>query len=81
MRIDKIGEAHKMADRILGTCENPYIAAEILDLPDYPDWEDRLLDINVECCSGCGWWHESCMLTYNDETGKSFCDQCLEDEE
>ncbi len=79
--LDRREEIELMWEFLDGTCHSIPVACEATGLPEYDDWEDRLLDINVEACSCCGWWHESCMLNYHESTGKSFCDQCNEPED
>jgi hypothetical protein len=45
---------------------------------DESDVEDALLDLGLEPCQGCGWWHESFELSEN-EDGDFVCDDCLGD--
>ena len=70
---------HDITHDILGTCKSLVEIVETHDLDvSEDDLEDRLLDVNVETCPGCGWWFESCMLEEsNDDSGKFFCEQCL----
>lgn len=69
----------KMAEYLDGTCKSIIEACEALGLDEGHDWDDAMLDLNVERCSGCDWWHESCMLTEVPEKNGFFCDQCLND--
>lgn len=69
---------------LLGTLNTIEGAIEHFDLAylDPSDIEDQLLDINVERCQGCGWWHESGDLTPdpeeegNDEELTGYCIDC-----
>ena len=40
--------------------------------------EDRLLDgaMAVECCAGCGWWHESALMEVSEEHQGPACHEC-----
>lgn len=68
-----------MADYLDGTCKSIVEACQALELDEGFDWDDALLDVNVERCSQCEWWHESCMLTAVEARNGFFCDQCLDD--
>lgn len=73
-------ELDRLADHIKGTCKSVLQALEYLEYEvDESVAEDQLLDVNVECCKGCGWWDESCELEKekNGETG--YCRQCIPD--
>jgi hypothetical protein len=74
-------QVQAMADFLEGTCRSIVDACEALDLPEHGDWDDKLLDVNVEVCVRCGHWHESCMLEWIDTANGGVCDQCLEDDE
>lgn len=69
----------KLADYLEGTCKSIVEACQALDLDEGVDWDDALLDLNIERCSGCDWWSESCMLTDVEEKNGFFCEQCLGD--
>lgn len=64
---------------LLGTCQllGPVLERLGIDAP-VEEAEDRLLDgaIAVECCAGCGWWHESALMEYSDERRGPACQQC-----
>lgn len=65
-----------VAHYLLGTCNSAANAIDHFELEaDQDELEDRLLDINVELCKGCNWWHESCMLIC-DDGGNALCEQC-----
>jgi hypothetical protein len=69
----------RLAEYLDGTCRTIVEACQALDLDEGVDWDDALLDLNVERCSHCDWWHESCMLTHVEEKNGFFCDQCLDE--
>lgn len=58
-----------------GTCTSIVEIADTLDL-SVDDAEELMLDANRELCGGCGWWHESCMLEYDESRGAGFCQDC-----
>lgn len=64
---------------LLGTCALLDSVLERLEI-DAPveEAEDRLLDgaMSVECCAGCGWWHESALMELSDEHNGPVCRQC-----
>lgn len=59
---------------MLGSCNTVYDAALRFDL-DEDRVSEILIENEIECCSGCGWWHESYELT---DTSELLCDGCLE---
>jgi hypothetical protein len=72
----ELTELRKVGEWLLGTMNSIHGAIEYFGLDiDSSDLEDRLLDINVECCYGCGWWHESGEFV---ETGAGgyLCSDC-----
>ena len=74
-------DIQRMGDYLLDTCTSVLMACDALDLPEDPDWDDKLLDVNVERCKRCEWWYESCMLEFIEEENGGSCDSCLTDEE
>lgn len=52
------------ADRVLGVTVEEDVA------------EDWLLDMNVERCAMCGWWHESCELKDSKTAFGFTCESC-----
>ena len=40
--------------------------------------EQRLLDVEVEICVNCHWWHEVCELEYVEDESGGVCEQCRE---
>jgi hypothetical protein len=74
-------DIERMGEHLVGTCTTILMACEALDLPEDPDWDDKLLDVNVERCKRCEWWFESYMLEFIEEENGGSCDDCLTDEE
>lgn len=72
-------DVRRLAKYLEGTCNTICMACGLLDLDEGEDWDDKLLDLNIEQCQMCGWWMESCHLE-EDSTGKYVCEQCFEDE-
>lgn len=64
---------------LLGTCATLDAVLERLEI-DSPveEAEDRLLDgaMAVECCAGCGWWHESALMEVSEEHQGPVCQEC-----
>lgn len=69
-------DSDALAERIIGTCESITSACEFLEIDDNYDWEDVLLDYNIEPCGHCEWWHYSYELEYCDKSGKGYCPHC-----
>lgn len=70
-----------IAHDLEGTCETlgAYIERHDLDMAD-DELEDQLLDVSLELCLGCGWWHRSSDLIGEDDSNPGYCDQCREDD-
>lgn len=68
-----------LAHYMEGTCHEIYMAVESLGLDEGVDWEDELLNENIERCGGCNWWHECGELEWFDEFEKSLCSDCQKD--
>jgi hypothetical protein len=63
-----------------GTCMFLSDAIEQYDLDMSPeDLEDALLDPPhpIERCVVCGWWHEVCMLEFDEEQNGGVCQDCV----
>lgn len=64
---------------LLGTSASLDAVLEQLEI-DAPveEAEDRLLDgaMAVECCAGCGWWHESALMEFSDAQHGPVCQDC-----
>ena len=69
-------QLREVGEWLMGTSRTELDALEHFELHGVDEDEllDRLLDINVEQCSICGWWDESGSLNANGE-----CEDCLED--
>jgi hypothetical protein len=76
----ELTDLQRLGAHLEGTAKSIMIACDEIGIEEDPDWDDKLLDINIERCVGCEWWHESCMLEYVESRGGGFCDQCLKDE-
>lgn len=65
---------------LLGTCERLsfYIERKELDVSE-AELEDALLDVNIEPCQDCDWWHESGELD-EDDRGRFVCIACYDPE-
>jgi hypothetical protein len=74
-------DIEKMGAYLEGTCTSILMACDALDLPEDPDWEDKLLDVSIERCRRCEHWFESCMLEFIESDDGGSCDDCLTDEE
>lgn len=64
---------------LLGSCAMLDPVLERLDIDaSVEEAEDRLLDgaMAVECCAGCGWWHESAVMEISDELQAPVCRDC-----
>jgi hypothetical protein len=74
----------QLGDTLQGTCMLVQAGLERigLDPDDYQvdELEDQLLDINMECCQGCGWWDESSALADLDNEQAGYCADCRESE-
>ncbi len=67
----------QLAHHIKGTCKTISAALEFLEMDiEESVAEDKLLDANVECCKGCGWWHDSFELDNEKDDEVGYCDQC-----
>lgn len=70
---------YKVAQYILGTCQTLSAVIDYFDLDiDENEFEDELLNENVEMCQGCGWWFESSDLIDDDMENPGYCKQCRE---
>jgi len=58
-----------------GTCASNSEIADALGIAE-SDVEDKMLDINLERCGLCDWWHESCELEFDESKGFGCCEQC-----
>jgi hypothetical protein len=77
-------ELDRLKHHLLGTMQTVDQALEKLEIgADPAEAESSLLDGNpsVECCGDCGWWFESCDLTWSDEKNAGLCCDCCEPDE
>lgn len=70
-------QSRELGDRLIGTAKSVYSVLESMGLEpdDFEDIEDSLLDVNVELCPDCDWWHESDDLVDCNGDPVS-CEQC-----
>jgi hypothetical protein len=66
----------RLGNRLVGTCDSVETACEQLGLPVPADPEDAMLNVNVERCSVCDWWHESFDLAGGDDEEDGICQGC-----
>lgn len=80
--VDQVLKAlDRLAHHVQGTCQSIAEATQFLDLDESIDWEDKLLDRNIERCGVCEWWMESCELEFNENRNFGVCEQCREKED
>jgi hypothetical protein len=77
-------EISKIGETLNGTCKEIYHALESLGM-EHIDWaednvEGRLLDVEVERCVQCEWWHSVCELMFVEEHDGGLCQQCCDSE-
>lgn len=63
-----------------GTCTSEVEIAETLNI-DEDEVTDLLLEANIECCSGCGWWFAAYDLEFDESTGQSRCEDCQDEKD
>lgn len=68
------------ADYLRGTPKSADDAIEALEL-DIDDGElsSQLLDVDLELCGHCDWWHEVHELQHHPADECGYCDQCREE--
>lgn len=72
-------QLEKLKHDLLGTFQPLELVLERLQIDASVDEaEDRLLDgaMAIECCFGCGVWHESALMEQSDERHGPVCQQC-----
>lgn len=83
MRPDNIN-LQSMVDTLQGTCDTMQGALDDL----YPDMDESELTVEdwqfieneIFLCATCGWWHEVCEMSEEDE-GEQVCSHCSESED
>lgn len=61
---------------LLGSCKASYKVASELDL-DEAEVEDIIPELEIECCSNCGWWSES--SEFEEIEADLVCGDCIND--
>jgi hypothetical protein len=78
-------ELEELGDFLRGTCRTVEEGLEACGLADKEgmndsaEFESLLLDVDIELCVHCHWWHEVCELTFNENQGGGLCDDCLDE--
>jgi hypothetical protein len=69
----------EVAQYLEGTCQSTQDAIDrfALDVED-GILEQRLLDVSIEICVNCDWWHEVSDLEYIESENGGVCTQCRE---
>lgn len=83
------GDLQRLAEELQGTADSIETALERLDIDaddvSVDDIEDQLLEVSLERCQGCDWWHESNELAPDPETEDDddslygYCADCRRD--
>lgn len=72
----------ELGEYLKGSCKSIGDGIEALELGDDIDesqLEADLLDVEVELCVACHWWHEVCDLEFVENENGGMCDQCREE--
>jgi len=67
-----------LAEILIGTCQTPDAALELMESPsiDLQDAETHLMEVGeVECCSVCNRWFSCEDIADSDEV---VCEECME---
>ena len=67
-------------DFVIGSCCGETEIAERFDL-DIDDVLEVLLDVNIESCSGCGWWFDCGELVDEEGDLTGYCQDCRKEME
>lgn len=71
---------NEVAEYLQGTANSLGDALETFSLDiDEGVLQEKLLDVDVEICGHCYWWHEVCELEHSEEHGCGHCEQCREE--
>ena len=75
---DKLEQA---GEYLRGTCKSIGDAIQAFELGEVDEsaLEAELLEVDIELCVHCGWWHEVCELEFSDEHNGGLCEQCREE--
>lgn len=68
---------------LLGSCKDTGDAIAAFNLEDHIDetqLQEQLLDVDVEICVQCNWWHEVFELQHSESHGGGLCEDCCETE-
>ena len=83
MKLDR-EQLEKVGEYLRGTCKSTgdaIVALELSDAIDESELEADLLEVDVELCVGCNWWHEVCELEFVEICNGGLCDDCREEQE
>lgn len=74
--VEKLAE---VGQYLQGSCKSTLEAIEHFELNiEEGVLEQRLLDVDVEICVNCHWWHEVCELEFVEDENGGVCEQCRE---
>ncbi len=76
---DKLEE---IGDYLRGSCKSLSEAITAFNLDEGTDesqLEADLLDVEIELCVNCHWWHEVHELQYSEENSGGVCEQCCDE--
>lgn len=67
----------EIADYAQGTCHSTAAIASTFELSDADeaDLQDKLLDYDLELCTQCGWWIETCEMA--EDADEPTCLDCF----
>ena len=69
----------EVGEYLRGSCKSTSDAIEHFELDiEEGILENRLLDVDIEICVNCDWWHEVYELEYVEEEGGGVCEDCRE---
>lgn len=71
---------NEVGEYLQGTAKSLGDALETFSLDmDEGVLQQMLLDVDVEICGNCDWWHEVCELEHSEEHGCGHCQPCREE--
>lgn len=73
-------DLQRLGEYLAGTANTIDDGIRVLELEveDESVLEAELLDVEVQHCNNCGWWHEVCEMEYVASEEEAFCDQFIE---